>query len=277
MSHPKVFQKVEIAFWIAFVTIVKRKNSFSFSSFLLIGGFLLGAAISIAGVVLEQYESRWSYSSTSSADAVLRTHYSNGQNNTLIILMDSASKKNPNLEGIWLGVSLPDQPLFTFLPIFPTPNDSASGGDKRLTGIFALDRTGAPLRPFLNELSRKDIWWDEIVILDHRSLMQLIQASGGVDLGNGKIDGIEVVAKLPFVKKNPRAALRLQAAIGQQICQKAIEIFNSPVSAANLKNYSIRLLTSNGIAVQRESKHWESLPSCEFPLFDSLPLSALLN
>jgi hypothetical protein len=58
------------------------------------------------------------------------------------------------------------------------------------------------------------------LIVDHEDLAALVELTGGIDLGDGRSNGQQVIDLLPIADQDAQTALELQARIAQEICQR---------------------------------------------------------
>ena len=150
----------------------------------------------------------------------------NHQKNLLVVGVDDLSKPQPNLEGIWLVLYLPEMPLVTLMPIYPTVSAQAGNlqftADAELASSFKLTAGGFPHPVLLNKLEEKGLWWTNIAVLDGIALQGLLHFTGGLNSGSGSEMKRGLAASedaaLPDPTNEPQAALLFQAQTIQELC-----------------------------------------------------------
>lgn len=188
---------------------------FLFGIFLIIG-FVLGASVGYAN---------------SSHDTPVQQPVStptrvdtapNGQHNLLFILVDDLEAPTPQLEAVWMVLSLPPNPQITLLPLFPASSDKPLLDGSRLASTFSITSTGEPTPEFLQVLNEQGLWWMNWMVIDRSGLTQAIDLSGGLDLGNGPIPANDVVSKLTPPSESPATALEGQTLLFRGLCQQPV-------------------------------------------------------
>ena len=159
----------------------------------------------------------------------------NHQKNLLIVGVDDLSKPQPNLEGIWLVLYLPDMPLVTLMPIFPTVSAQAGSlqftADAELSSSFKLTSGGSPHPVFLKKLEEKGLWWTNFAVLDGTALEGLLHFTGGPNSGSGsemkRDPAASEEAARPDLTNEPQAALLFQAQTIQELCHSGNPNFSA--------------------------------------------------
>jgi hypothetical protein len=144
----------------------------------------------------------------------------NGQRNVLIILVDQMESRTAHLEGIWLVAYLPPTPHFTLVPLYPDALNGSPDSDTELAQNFSLTKDLLPSPALLARLHTKDLWWNYTIVLDDSALAEVIEASNGIDLGDGSMDGAQAVANLPLAWEDPHQALQGQTVLLKALCNK---------------------------------------------------------
>ena len=137
------------------------------------------------------------------------------QKNMLVVLVDSFTKKEPVLKGVWLVGRTPSVPQIVFLPVYPAGQNTQM---EPWSTLIALDPSGLPSESFLDALSAKNIKWDHYLLLDETTLAELAKLTGGVYRDGTELSGLEIIASLPDTRAAPEAALMAQAKIASELC-----------------------------------------------------------
>lgn len=160
------------------------------------------------------------------------------QRNILVIGVNHLESPSPELEGVWLILYLPDMPRVTLMPIYPSVGRGLNGGqittDFALAQNFKLDAQSKPDLAFFEALSKKDIHWDNYLLLDEIALIDLIDFMGGLEKLPGmnevqpeKITGVQTLAQLQPTIKSPEHALLSQMQIAQRLCRTPFSLGTS--------------------------------------------------
>jgi len=204
-------------------------------------------------------------------------HVANGQRNVLLVLVDRLTSDSPRLQGVWLLACLPSSSHATFLPLYPSSKSGRQAEEDSLSGLFSLDRNGAPGLDFLNALSDKNIWWDYYLVLDNLALASVVELIGGVNLGQGELSGTQVMRFLSQPTQEPHAELMGQAMLAREFCSRIPVVFagsNWEIQFELLTGhiYSDMELNSSRIDWARIRAFATAL-SCEFPTLPEIALS----
>jgi len=89
-----------------------------------------------------------------------------GQRNILVIGVDDLQADEPALESLWLILYYPPAPGINLAPLFPArlQNDPETG--LALDEAFALDENGTPVPAFFESIQRRDLWWNNYMLID---------------------------------------------------------------------------------------------------------------
>ncbi|MBN1147628.1 MAG: hypothetical protein JXA78_10260 [Anaerolineales bacterium] len=176
---------------------------------------------------------------------------------------------NPRLQAVWLLVVLPPSSHVAFLPLYPASPGSGLAQDELLESLFQLDQNGAPSAVFLSSLQTMDLWWDHYLVLDEIALAGLIELVGGVDLGQGQMNGKRTMDSLSLASQDPYNAVMLQAALARELCHcvpRLLEDRGSEVQFDLLANHM-----ASDFSLENSQVDWDSLRkygrslSCKFP------------
>lgn len=197
----------------------------------------------------------------------------NGQHNLLVIGVDQLSTTRPQLEGIWLVMSLQDKPDFTFLPLFPQPNEKNNFATSDLTSNFSLDNNGRPSEAFL-KLLKHQVWWSNYLVIDQDSLITVIDLLGGLKQGSIYLKGTDVLATLPSTWKDSSIAYTSQVKLISQLCDQAQAFsISRKLIAATLRKVDANLSTDLNLLKMLDTWFIKSRDQhsirCEFPLLSS--------
>ena len=158
---------------------------------------------------------------------------------------------------------------FTLLPIYPAPDSQALISQEQLQASFGLDENGAVLPAFFEGVQAADFWWSNYLVLDQAGLAQLIDLGGGLDLGQGSMNGDQAVSTLASPEMPPEDALRTQAIVFQAVCTQTAEKLLSLDAKHIFQLLGGHLRTD--LEIERFIHEWQmplvlaGRPSCEFP------------
>ncbi len=93
--------------------------------------------------------------------------------------------------------------------------------------VFSLDAQGGLSAAFQQAIRERGVWWDGYLVLDRTSLVEVIELTGGVDLEEGWLSGVQMTSLLETATPNPRAQIGLQAMVIQQFCQSGKYMFQN--------------------------------------------------
>jgi hypothetical protein len=232
-----MIQKLEIAFWNVFIAAAHRPGVpvallLFIVTILALAGVLTVARVSAADRhVRSKAPARQAAvpgapavkSSLVPEQGTQQPAVSAAQSNILLVLVDGLEQKSPALEGVWLVAHIADRPSLTFLPLYPASSVQAAARSTRLAQLFKLNERGDLDEQFKDAIRAGQIEWETTVLIDEQSIAELIDHTGGIDLGKGRIDGLVAVKQLLSPQQDPQTALQVQAHIIQQICPAAIE------------------------------------------------------
>jgi len=281
MKLKDFFRRIEISFWVFAVALMKDKKSTRFTLILLLMGLFFGVIVFFTAcrAYAEMNDDRAYRSSPELTDRVGRKEHRpeqevSKQRNILLVLVDDLAEEIPNLEGVWLVVYLPPDPRLTFLPIFPAFPIQQETLDSSLVKLFGLSQHGKLAPSFLEAIKAKDFWWDENLVFDRVSLAVLIELAGGMDTGQGLVNGTQVIDQLPETWKDPRGAMEHQVLIASGICQNLGTLLTNPDTARLLELLSGRTYSQSDFL--EHFPGWSYLLeyggtfSCEFPTLNGI-------
>lgn len=218
MNITNISTQIEIAFWTGVVSLLRGRQMTRTLTMLLI--LLLCLALmgltaftwAVHGLPARPRES-----------GVMLVHTpaylnrpENGQQNLLLVLVDELQDREPDLLGAWMLIYAPSGLKVTFMPIYPA--ETKAGADLEQTIRQPLGE-GLSV-DFQRALKAHGLWWDRYLIVDQNILAALVDMSGGIDLGSGRSDGIQVADLLPIADQDAQTAVELQARIARGICER---------------------------------------------------------
>ena len=106
----------------------------------------------------------------------------NGQRNLIILSIDQIDVPQPNLEGIWLLITLPENPNLTLVPIYPNHQENASFSTP-YSEVFSMTTAQLPSPQFLDLLTEK-VLWDNYLITDRNgtsSILKILQEAAEIN------------------------------------------------------------------------------------------------
>jgi hypothetical protein len=217
MNISNLSNQIEIAFWMGIVSLLRPRRLNHLASFALL------ALLCLAALLLTAFSftyKGWAGRLLNSKSAPVRlTHNSgrpdNGQNNLLLILVDQADALEPGLQGVWMLIHDPTGRKVTFMPIYPA---EAKLGQEVKQAV-EMQRVNGLSTELQQALQKQGLWWDHYLVIDREALARLVQLAGGIDLGEGRLNGQQVTGLLPIANPDAQTSLALQARIAQGICQ----------------------------------------------------------
>ncbi len=274
MQLIRTVQRAEITFWTAMIALMKNQRLARMAIITSILVICLSAA-GIAGLSFARKPAReaQSLANPASQPQAASVTLPAGQQNVLVILVDSLAGGDARLQGLWLVGKLASDPHLVFLPIFPDEKEIGPAG---WSSLFGLDADGQPAGTFLENLQARDYRWDHYVVVDHTSLAELIELSGRIDWNGELLSGPAAVAKMPLAELEPQSALRAQAVIAQELCQNAAGFMQNadPVLIWGLLTHRMHsdLELANVESARNDFVSLVGGPSCEFPTFQEITL-----
>ena len=195
----------------------------------------------------------------------------NGQRNLLLVGIDTFDTANPQLKSVWLVLQIATHSpqRFTLLPLYPAPDSQALIAQDELQTSFGLDANGAILPDFFEAIHAADFWWSNYVVLDQAGVARLIDLGGGIDLGEGAINGEQTLSAKLAPQASLEAALHAQANVLQAICAQTAEDLLK-LDAKHVFQLLSRHLRTD-LEIERFIQEWQmplilaGRPSCEFP------------
>ncbi|NLG71062.1 MAG: hypothetical protein GX495_03315 [Chloroflexi bacterium] len=140
-----------------------------------------------------------------------------GQRNILVIGVDDLQADEPALESLWLILYYPPAPGINLAPLFPArlQNDPETG--LALDEAFALDENGTPVPAFFESIQRRDLWWNNYMLIDRAGMGKLVDFFGCA-VGDAGDCTILPVDEFPSAARDPEGALAAHTALLQALC-----------------------------------------------------------
>jgi hypothetical protein len=218
MNLSNISNRIEIAFWVGLVALLRDRRVTRLTLMALVGMLVL--------VMLTLTAFSWAFASqpnrlmpdqvaTIQGAAHLKRP-ANGQKNLLLILVDDLSGNDPSLQGAWMLINAPSGRKVTFMPVYPTGSEQS--GD--LERLFNNPADEVPSGAFLGALEAQGHWWDNYLVVDQATLAALVDLSDGIDIGNGRLNGQQVVGLLSIAGQDDQTAQDFQARLAQGICRR---------------------------------------------------------
>ena len=204
----------------------------------------------------------------------------NGQRNLLLIGVDSLESENPQLKSVWLVMQIATHSpqRFTLLPLYPASEAQVLIPQAQIAASFGLDASGAISPDFFEAIRAADFWWSNYLALDESGLAEVIDLGGGVDLGQGALNG-EQVAQLLNSPQSPTAeGLSAQGRVFQAVCSQSAEKLLSADARQTFQKLGRRLRTD--LEIERFIHEWQmplvlaGRPSCEFPTLQASQIAS---
>jgi hypothetical protein len=194
----------------------------------------------------------------------------NGQRNLLVIGVDRLDHPSPRLESAWLVVYFPGRTPITFLPLYPQAAGEARRGIASLDKSFELTETGLPGESFFEQLSREQILWNHVLVLDELGLVGLLDYLGGVQLHGQFVDGKSALEETPRAWQDQEGAVAGQNRLLQAACLQAGSRFRPKDALQFLQLVGDHLRSDVDLSelIQDWFSQVEGEPvlRCEFPL-----------
>ncbi len=265
MKIAELPRRLEIAFWVALVALMRSRH---FGRILLSSGALvLGLVVFVLGTALASQEGANQEAVPlpypQSEFAAQPVALPNGQQNWLLILVDDLGATRPLLWGAWLAVRSPEGPTLIFLPIYPAKDDPAAA---RLVQIPPISDEGMGLAPELvTALQAQGVWWTHYLALDADLLSSLVDALGGIDLGEGVILGEQTLALLRNAQTDPSLLVATQSEVIGALCERL-----NPADDRQALVTAWLAHTLTDLSAAEVEAGWERAgqggPLCDFPL-----------
>lgn len=155
------------------------------------------------------------------------------QRSILIITVDDLSGNGARLDTIWLILYMPNLPIITLIPVYPTINPSGDSIevdlDYDLKTQFKLEPRGIIDPIFLAYLRENGISWSKYIILDRATIHQIDQFATNlkIDSPTGSIH-VDLNSIIPDKELTPTERILSQANIAQNICLHYTELMLTP-------------------------------------------------
>jgi hypothetical protein len=271
MNWLYISNRIEIAFWVGLVAVLRDRRVTRLTLAALVGLLML--------VVLMLTAFSWPFSSqpnrlmpeqvaTIQGVAHLKRP-ANGQKNLLLVVVDDLSGNEPSLQGVWMLIKAPSGRKVTFMPVYPTGSEQSVD----LERLFNNPADEIPSGAFLGALEAQGHWWDNYLVVDQAALAALVDLSGSIDLGNGSLNGQQVVGLLSIAGQDDQTAQDFQARLARGICRR----LNNTLQNAGFEAIT-GILTGEGAPDQASSDlsrealqaSWSGMQAaggleCEFP------------
>jgi len=137
---------------------------------------------------------------------------------TLIILIDDLETLSPLLEGVWLHRSTDGGAGAMFFPIFPSQAEDGLERDINLRGAFWLEESSHPSQQFLTILSDRNLFWHQILLLDHSVLNEIGMILAEMDPAYQSLNSVGL-AGLSYSVENRMIVQSNQALYIHDMCQ----------------------------------------------------------
>jgi hypothetical protein len=218
MNITNLSNQIEIAFWTGMVSLLRPRRYTRHVSLALLS--LVGLlTLLLTGFTFVSRGRATRLIEPKSASVQL-AHFSgrpdNGQINYLLILVDEIDATEPGLQAVWMLIQDPSGKKVNFMPIYPA--ETAFGQEVgKAIGIEKINGLSPKIEQVLH---KQGLWWDYFLVIDRELLAKVVQQAGGIDLGNGQLNGQQVAGLLPIAGQDAQTAINLQARIAMGICQR---------------------------------------------------------
>ena len=272
-------KRLEISFWTLCIALMHNRKAiriFVILSCCFI--FLLTISISlfivdiIAGAAFEP--------NAVSSSPVNAVETNTSQKNILIIFAENLDQEDPNLSGVWLAVFQPSKTRLIFLPVYPSLEKYGKIDSHDLADYFRVDPNGIPTAEFYNFIGQKDLWWDQVVILDKFSLGKLIEINGSLDLSQGKLAGPAAVSEFTINQEEPQATQFAQAIVLRGLCQETgnlLKVAFTDEEFRALSGHWYSDLDFESIKSNSSLDYWIKGLSCDVPVLQEVSLNQIFS
>ncbi len=191
------------------------------------------------------------------------------QRKLLVIVVNRLVDPDPQLVSVWLTTYVPVRTQTTWFSLYPASLSGGAEDDLEMVETFQLSAEGDPERAFFELIQSKELAWDNFILLDEFGLVELIDMTGGIDFGAGKVDGMRALAQIPHSSKEPRAALFAHAKLAESFCLNSEKL----IQEMDVKDVIGRLASHMRTDLSEKSfvEEWRHLRTansgldCEFP------------
>jgi hypothetical protein len=128
------------------------------------------------------------------------TNRGNGQRNLVLLLVDQLSGQQPQLEGIWLLITLPQSSTLTLVPVYPGHIHKTQS----IQESFVMTEGNQPGPEFLDVLTEQFLW-DDFLVIDRE----------GISSALNTLDRTGIEASTAF----PQLSLEEQTSLLQSMCE----------------------------------------------------------
>jgi len=187
----------------------------------------------------------------------------NGQHNLLILLVDQLTAPHPRLEGIWLLITIPENPQLTLVPVFPAAN-AQTLDQPHYAELFTMSDDHHPGPGFLALLDEQ-ILWDDYLVADRDDISRILNDLE-VQAVPGDARGAVNEGLLDF---DQELSVEQQTQLWQSTCSALSTILSGDASASLVDLFNSNLLTTYSWEKSPFFKPGESVKGtnlvCEFP------------
>ena len=193
----------------------------------------------------------------------------------LVIQVDDMHAEEIYLEGVWLITFQTQEPSLSFFPLLPSQTDNNEmEHDEELASAFALNDKNQPAPEFFQILSARNLSWQGYIIIDQRTITEIISFLGGVDLGDGLKWGIQIIDELHHRSQDRLLAQRDQALLLQAACLRGAKT-SQEISFSQLLTALPSHFAMGGISPSFWETEWRAMKeigdiSCQTPTLPDL-------
>jgi hypothetical protein len=191
----------------------------------------------------------------------------NGQHNLIVLIVDRLTIHQPKLEGIWLLITIPENPKLTLVPIFPNSQDELPSTPS-YSAAFGMNTANQPSAQFLDLLTEQ-VLWDHYLITDRNGASSILN---NLETASMNVPNMQVSVSTAMnsdAGSTPELTLEQQTQLWQTACSNLtnlsktgeIETLFNQLSSYFETNLNWDQLPLNSWVTARD----EILLECDFP------------
>lgn len=192
----------------------------------------------------------------------------NGQQNFLLIGVDTFKTSSTKLESIWLLITMSSSSELTLIPIYPSGIRNSEDDENIYADTFGLTADLNPREAFLTHL-REKTWWHNFIMMDKQGIGKFVELLNQSSRGNTALRADLVNDEFQRKLQDFSFPLKEQVIQMVSICEQAQHLPNQMEIIQLIKNLKPQMITDvNWEAIERkyrEVQQNEFRIKCEFP------------
>lgn len=277
MNISGITRRIEISFWTLAVRIMEEPKKLRIALLSLVAiislsfGYLMFNTVQVVGKNWDDRQTQPVFvgAEKTAEQTKWATDEPMKQRKILVMVVKNLSEKKARLVSVWFATYVPSRSQATMFPLYPASLSGGAADDQAMVDAFQLRPDGKPDQAFLELLRSKNITWDNFLLLDEFGLAELIDMTGGMDLGQGPMDGMQTLAQIPGSTAEPKAAFFAHATLAQGLCLSSNDLIQKMEVADVTRRLASHMLTD--LTEKNIAEEWRRLRptntgiSCEFP------------